>query len=289
MCIGAQKAGTTWLYANLAVLPGVIMPPIKEIHYFDEIYRKVDTSLLARLSAREGMNKWWWQEKLTFSFKRVIKTRNLAHARWYCRYFFFPRNFNWYERLFDVAAGKISGDITPDYCILDKTVIRSIYERYPGLKIIYIIRNPVDRAWSALKMRYVHRRRVDLNDIDTGLVEDYYREFKDFNDIERTIRNWSRYFPAEQFYIAFYDELADHPVSFMDKLLSYLKVGREYDQARLQNKVFQGVKGVMPDDIKTILSRKAIQQIRFLIEYLDAANQAYPKQWLAEAEKTISS
>ncbi len=33
--IGAQKAGTWWLRANLARHPGVWMPPLAELHYFD--------------------------------------------------------------------------------------------------------------------------------------------------------------------------------------------------------------------------------------------------------------
>src|SRR5204862_8294166 len=32
--IGAQKAGTTWLYEMLRLTPEVWMPPVKELHYF---------------------------------------------------------------------------------------------------------------------------------------------------------------------------------------------------------------------------------------------------------------
>ena len=37
ICIGAQKAGTTWLYSMLSQNPSVFLPPIKEIHFFDYI------------------------------------------------------------------------------------------------------------------------------------------------------------------------------------------------------------------------------------------------------------
>ncbi|NNG00367.1 MAG: sulfotransferase [Desulfobacteraceae bacterium] len=288
MCIGAQKAGTTWLYANLAKLPDVALPPLKEIHYFDEIYRKVNTSFFARVSAQEGMNKWWWKEKLNVSYRRVAKSKNIAHARWYLRYFFSPRNFNWYERLFKTPAGKISGDITPDYCILDKETIQFIHERYPQLKIIYLIRNPVDRAWSALKMRYMQRRAMHIGDINEKLVEDYYQEFHEFNDIERTIDNWTYHYPREQFYIGFYDELVEDPVTFLDNILIYLGVGRAFDHEKLRQKVFKGVAGKMPADIKLLLSRKSIDQIRFLKQYSSRFNVKYPEKWLVEAQRTIS-
>ena len=35
ICIGAQKAGTRWLFDQLAFHPGFWMPPIKELHYLN--------------------------------------------------------------------------------------------------------------------------------------------------------------------------------------------------------------------------------------------------------------
>ena len=37
LCIGAQKAGTGWLYEQLRHHPDFWMPPMKELHYFDRI------------------------------------------------------------------------------------------------------------------------------------------------------------------------------------------------------------------------------------------------------------
>ena len=36
ICIGAQKAGTRWLFDQLAFHPGFWMPPIKELHYLNQ-------------------------------------------------------------------------------------------------------------------------------------------------------------------------------------------------------------------------------------------------------------
>jgi len=35
ICIGAQKAGTTWLYVTLGRPPDIWFPPFKEFHFFD--------------------------------------------------------------------------------------------------------------------------------------------------------------------------------------------------------------------------------------------------------------
>src|SRR5438309_7414307 len=39
LCVGAQKAGTTWLYRELESHPDFWMPPLKELHYFDQLSR----------------------------------------------------------------------------------------------------------------------------------------------------------------------------------------------------------------------------------------------------------
>src|SRR5438270_8769299 len=44
-CIGAQKAGTGWLYEQLRSHPDFWMPPMKELHYFDRPARSRQRSL----------------------------------------------------------------------------------------------------------------------------------------------------------------------------------------------------------------------------------------------------
>ena len=287
LCIGAQKAGTTWLYSNLKHISGVAMPPLKEIHYFDEIYKNEKSSLLSRFAAKEGMNQWWWKKQLIRSLKRIRQTKSIKNTIWYFKYFFMPRNYIWYKNLFSGSKDKISGDITPDYCILDKKMIASIYEQYPNLRIIYLIRNPVDRAWSALKMRYVKRRGYDMDKINEGLIEEYYEKFAAFNNIEWTIGNWTTYYPRDQFYIGIYDELVENPIVFFNKILSHLGLSPDYDTEKIQRVVFKGVSGQIPADLKLILYKKSIGQMKFLCQYLPGHLKKYPIQWMKDAETEL--
>src|SRR5690242_15668363 len=39
LCIGVQKAGTTWLYENLKMHSGIFMPDKKEIDYFSNSHK----------------------------------------------------------------------------------------------------------------------------------------------------------------------------------------------------------------------------------------------------------
>ena len=56
--IGAQKAGTTWLYRNLQEHPEVWLPPEKELHYFDE-KRIARRSLVGRACGRTVDGARW--------------------------------------------------------------------------------------------------------------------------------------------------------------------------------------------------------------------------------------
>jgi predicted secreted protein len=293
ICIGAQKAGTTWLYVNLKSHPDIHLTPLKELHYFDELYKKEKTRLIDRITAKEGMNKWMWQNNLVSSFKKAIAKHSINEFLWCTRYFFLRRNFDWYKKLFNFSSGKISGDITPDYCILDKETIRLIKENLPHLKIFYIIRNPVDRAWSALKMRYVKRRNHNIDDIGLSMVNEYYELFHEFNDFARTITNWTTFFHDDQFKIFFYDELSEKPDVFYKKILNYLgvyavetkTVDRKSDM--LNKKVHEGIKADMPLKIKKILCHKNYEQLVYLNNYFQKSGEVYPQKWLKDAEETL--
>ena len=39
LCVGAQKGGTSWLYRQLEPHPDFWMPPMKELHYLDNLNR----------------------------------------------------------------------------------------------------------------------------------------------------------------------------------------------------------------------------------------------------------
>src|SRR5438046_9791001 len=39
LCVGAQKAGTSWLYRQLEPHPDFWMPPVKELHYLNQLNR----------------------------------------------------------------------------------------------------------------------------------------------------------------------------------------------------------------------------------------------------------
>src|SRR3954464_10472524 len=102
-CVGAQKAGTGWLYEQLHAHPDFWMPPLKELHYFDRQWRspralqKSQTRIAdARKSATEGRDQRFLDEMQRLS--------GVAEIDW-----------EGYASLFAPKGQRISGDITPGY------------------------------------------------------------------------------------------------------------------------------------------------------------------------------
>jgi len=218
LCIGGQKSGTTWLYKNLNLISHFEMPPHKEIHYFNNINTK-------GLRIKD-LNKYKTYLLLKNRFKYQCMQHSLKKIRWDIKYLFGKRTDNWYLSLFERQPDKYSGDISPAYSTLDEHTVRHIKKILPEVKVFFILRNPIYRAWSHFKMdftKFYHKKIEDL------AYEDIISHFESNasilrTDYIRTIKIWERYYPPKQFLICFFDDLESRPEFFLKQILSFIGV-----------------------------------------------------------------
>lgn len=121
MVIGVQKAGTTSLYDYIAQHDLVVPSKRKETHYFD----------------------WRWNTKLPSS----ASSREAAqkHYEYYLNFF--------HKDLLMKCPSVMTGEATPSYLLGGSTVIDRMQQVIPHCnKILVILRNPVDRAFSHYSM-----------------------------------------------------------------------------------------------------------------------------------------
>ena len=146
LCVGVHKGGTTWLYQQLDSHPDFWMPPLKELHYFDQLSR-VQRSSSSRCRDERDL--------------RFLESINNLSAKPYM-------DLEHYARLFEPKGPLLSGDISPNYSTLSNEVIRRIVGYFPNLKIIFLARDPVERVWSHLSMevQYHQIEAFDVTDID---------------------------------------------------------------------------------------------------------------------------
>ena len=276
LCIGAQKSGTTWLDANLRAHPDIWLPPAKELHYFD-----------CRSTAPWGLY-YPYDEAIRFNLRRIGRQalgdllqapRNLP---WYLRYFCRQRTDHWYASLFTPAPGQLAGEITPGYARLEAAGVERIHRLMPDLKIIYLLRNPIDRLWSQAAMYFAKRGRADLSAIRSEeLMRFLQRPLTARNSAyARTLAIWEQYYPGEQLFVGFFEQIEQAPQDLLADIHAFLGIrGCAAEQApTLSKKIYAGSYPPMPDDIAAHLGDTYRQEIEGLHRRFE---NPFTASWLA--------
>lgn len=147
--IGAQKAGTTWLYAYLNKRPEVYLSPLKEMHYLEAKY-------LPEL--REGIEKYF-KRKERILFRQQIwpsarRKERLEHMRARLRMGDSNEAYFGYFEKYVPAGCTHFGEVTPEYSLLPKSAFEDLGRRFEKMKLVFLLRDPIDRFFSHLRMEW---------------------------------------------------------------------------------------------------------------------------------------
>lgn len=197
-----MKAGTSWLYRNIKCHPDVQMPPYKEIFYFRR--RSALPVITWLCSSERAIRRKTW---------RVVSQRLLAnakHTRWFLRYLLLPATDEWYASLFAREQGKIAGDVTPAYARLKREQVARVHTLLPDARVIYLVRNPIERTWSHAAMHFEQwDQRLD-SATDEQIMDCLGQGLRD-SDYLCTLRLWGSFYPDAQIYVGFFDQLTQDP------------------------------------------------------------------------------
>lgn len=230
VCIGAQKAGTTWLHRTLDRHERVWMPPIKEIHFFD---------LVCAHEELLGVEAGKWPTGLA-RLRPLLQKPSWTTARWLYRFYDGFPSTEWYYNLFasDLVGSRMSGDITPAYSTLDERGV-ALARRVLGddCKILLIVRNPVERLWSSIKMYYRWKNTsIDSGQYDRILAKAQRPTNRLRSDYPRIVRLWQEHF-GERFRVFFFDTLREDSATFRRNVLHYLGLEPERLESTVSDKV----------------------------------------------------
>jgi hypothetical protein len=132
------------------------MPPVKELHYFDRSPSYSSDNFLAsdhfiaRCFGAQSHNREF-RLKCRRLFRRWLRQRSWETFRWSLRFSFGRVDDEWYRSLFENAPVAIRGEITPSYTMLNEDDVARVQQFEPELKILLLLRNPIDRAWSQIR------------------------------------------------------------------------------------------------------------------------------------------
>src|SRR5438876_8416576 len=140
MALSATRASSRFLDAS-----------IKELHYLDNLNR---TKRFRPPRTRDERDVCFLESIKNLSAQSYIDLES-------------------YGQLFRHKGPLLSGDISPAYSTLSDEIIERVVNYFPNLKVIFLARDPVERAWSQLSMG-----------VRLGMISRF-----DATDAEEVIRN----------------------------------------------------------------------------------------------------
>jgi hypothetical protein len=173
LIIGAQKSGTSSLWAYLREHPQVFVPPVKEVHFFSEPADDVDVRR--------------------------------------------------YQCLFADASGAVAvGEASTSYTMFPLTpdVPAKIASVLPGVRLIYLMRDPVERMRSA----YHHRLASGTENrrIRQALLAD--PSYMQVSMYATQLEHYLRWFPRSQLLLLTAEELKSNREATLRTVLSFIGV-----------------------------------------------------------------
>jgi hypothetical protein len=267
LVIGAQRAGTTWLHRVLKQHPALWLPPVKELHYFDKL----------------GTERTILDPKE----RRRVGLRGLLRLDpWLVTYWLGRRSDAWYARLFHGAQTKgfIAGEITPAYATLDEEVLRRIQRMNSKIKLIFVMRDPVERAWSAVN------NAAKKGVVEAPTVEKTIQRARGWGTAARsgyadTIKRLEAVFPARQIHYCFFEDLRERPETLTSSLLSFLGVEPGPASVRLP-KAVNVAAGSKPIPLE--FSRQMAGDYLPMVQQLCRRFRGPPQEWRVRYETLLN-
>lgn len=204
ICIGAQKAGTTWLADFFRHHLQVHLPPVKEVHFFDARFvpqwcAKYEEEMLAEFQSEAAAltlancGDPGLQHKL---HSMLLRFRMIANPQEYMRF------MSW-----GAQGKKVLFEATPDYSMLDRAGFKAMRAAHPDVKLIFLLRNPADRFWSSMKFNRTHNPSFDIEVMFDRLLT--REDFMLLGDYGRTLEEVLAVFEPGQVHVEFYERLFD--------------------------------------------------------------------------------
>jgi hypothetical protein len=262
--IGAQKAATTWLDRCLRQHPAIWLPPLKELHYFDD--RATGSGPAGRPLLAPRWSGRRLRRQLVARLRADVRYLDRDGLRWDLRYFFGRRSDEWYLSLFPRDPGSVSGEITPDYSILDEDAVARVHGVVPDVKLIFLMRDPIDRSWSQIRMD-VARTGRSIRDVPVEEMKALARSDRVArrSDYLRTLGNWGRHYAEDRFFIGFLEDVRDRPEAMLEELFRFLDLEPTLPVALSRRRVHSGGSGEeMPIDLARELARLHVESLRAL-------------------------
>ncbi len=162
----------------------------------------------------------------------------------------YARGVQWYSMQFEPAGDRfIAGDITPSYLFFDYVPKRVRKALGGHVRLIVLLRNPIDRAYSHYWMSF--RRGYETRSFEEAIVLEHtrmkrgYFERNNFSYVSRgfymeQIARYTALFPVENLKIVLFEEFTRDPSRYAEEILHFLGCSPEGWRCPIGKKIHAG-------------------------------------------------
>jgi hypothetical protein len=214
LCIGAKKAGTTWLYDQLRQHPEIWLPPVKELLVFNDptLYPRDIGRLDRRRDAIAKMREEGAFQPEDNRFLDAYLERTSS-------------GLDWYAKLFDEAGDKRAGDIDPNVYAQYRLMLFRMNRVLPKMKLIFILRHPAMRSWSHACM-VTRFQNIDLtamsdSDVIASLSHSVVAHLSRYRESIAALREQ---FTEDRLLFLSFDDIVNDPAGLLRRVWDFLEV-----------------------------------------------------------------
>ncbi len=172
-CVGATKAGTSWLHSQLQGHPDCHLRTIKELHYFslttEAQFARAIKQAKAEAAGVRDKAKTAPLDRLPYMQRRISDLEDWVQV--------LQAGYGAHDRYLDyLTAGagtrRVVGDVTPAYGLLPPEMLTTMAGLTADVRFVYLMRDPVDRLWSHVRMNCARANRATFAEASLQMMED---------------------------------------------------------------------------------------------------------------------
>lgn len=173
-----------------------------------------------------------WLYKCLEAHPEIRLARNTKETFFFDKYY--ERGLAWYEKFFAGFEGAHAiGEVSNTYFFSEAAPAR-IAKQLPEVKLISVLRNPIDRLISSYLFKRRHARTdEELEHIISDRLRMVPRNFYDVH-LERFLR----VFPREHLHVALYDDIKSDPTAMLRDIYAFIGVDPNFHPEVAKEKIF---------------------------------------------------
>jgi hypothetical protein len=208
---------------------------------------------------------------------------------WDLRFFARSPSDRWYASLFDGGKGKTTGEVTPQYSIIEDEGVARIHRLMPNARIIFLMRNPIERMYAASVWRLhllISRNLIQGQTLEATTERQLFEGFDDPEIVSETsylqiLHKWQQFYPDDQIFVGFIEDIHFHPIRLLRHIYKFLGVDPSHARRALKRRVNARSPKEMPASAATHLARRYHEDLQLLSERFGG----YASFWLYCAER----